>query len=91
MRLIEIEANELGGHQNQYISAEIETPEGWAIIPDEMELPETFPFVNITTKHGIVTSMTAGEMPPPPPEPEPEGDVWDELAEAIRNGVNDVD
>lgn len=29
--------------------------------------------------------------PEPEPDPEPEGDVWDDLANAIREGVNDVD
>lgn len=29
-------------------------------------------------------------MPEPEPEPEPEPDVWDELASAIREGVNKV-
>ena len=27
----------------------------------------------------------------PEPEPEPEGDIWDELAEAIKSGVNGID
>ena len=94
MRIIEIAANELGGHQNQFIDAVIEVPEGWAVIPDDMAIPETFPFVRITVRNGVVKSMVAGTVPPPdpdPPEPEPQGDVWDEIADAIRNGVNMVD
>lgn len=72
MRIIEIEALENGAHRNQSTSRDITVPEGWAVIPDDMELPATFPFVDITVEDGIVTSMTAGVMPPSPPEPEPE-------------------
>ena len=91
MRIIEIQINELGGHDNQTISENIPVPEGWAIIPEDMEIPETFPFVNIKVRDEYVTEMTAGVMPPPGPDPEPEGDVWDDMADAIREGVNDVD
>lgn len=91
MKIIEIAALENGGHRNQFTSTAIPVPEGWAIIPDDMEIPKTFPFVNITVLDEYVTSMTAGVMPPPGPDPEPEGDVWDDMAGAIREGVNDVD
>lgn len=91
MRIIEIQINELGGHDNQFSSVDIPVPEGWAIIPEDMEIPDTFPFVNITVLDEYVTSMTAGVMPPPGPDPEPEDDVWDDMAGAIREGVNDVD
>lgn len=91
MRIIEIEALENGAHRNQSTSRDIAVPEGWAVIPDDMELPATFPFVDIAVEDGVVTSMTAGVMPEPAPAPEPEPDIWDELADAIRNGVNGVD
>lgn len=75
MRIIEIAENELGGHQNQFIDAEIPIPDGWAIIPEDMTIPKTFPFVRITTKNGKVTSMVAGTMPPDEPvEPAPTAD-----------------
>jgi len=93
MRIIDLTPLENGAHQNQFTTAEIEVPAGWAIIPDEMEIPDTFPFVDVEASQGVVTKLTPGTVPPPspdPPEPEPEGDVWDELAEAIRNGVNNV-
>ena len=89
MRIIEINALENGSHRNQFTS-NIPVPEGWAIIPDDMEIPETFPFVIIEYVDGVVTKMIAGEVPPEP-TPEPEGDMWDELADAIRNGVNEVE
>lgn len=87
MRIIEIETLDNGAHNNQFTNRDIEVPEGWVIIPDDMEIPETFPFVSFHYRKGVVTDMAAGVVPPP----EPEGDIWDELAEAIRNGVNDVD
>lgn len=94
MKIIEIEANELGGHQNQFTNFPIPVPEGWAEIPEWMTIPDTFPFVNITVKNGKVKTMSAGTVPPPEPEPvppDPETDVWDEMAEAIRGGVNSVE
>lgn len=91
MRIIEIQGNELGGHDNQFSSVDIPVPEGWVIIPDEIEIPDTFPFVTFHYRAGKVIDMSPGTMPPPEPEPEPEPDIWDELAEAIKNGVNGVD
>ena len=35
-------------------------------------------------------SWSHASMPDPEPEPEPEPDVWDKLAAAIREGVNEV-
>jgi len=82
MRLIEIAENELGGHQNQDIAAEIPVPEGWAVIPPDMAIPETFPFVRITVKNQRVTSMVAGTMPPEP-EPTPPEPTADDILNAI--------
>lgn len=46
MKIIEIKALENGAHRSQtgYLSV---IPEGYAIIPDDMTIPDTFPFVNI--------------------------------------------
>ena len=70
MRLIEITANELGGHDNMNIITG-DAPEliEWAEIPDDMEIPSTFPFVDLTVRDGIVIEMREGVMPPTP-EPE---------------------
>ena len=71
MRIIEIAPLENGAHRNQ--SGGLRTvPEGWAVIPDSITIPETFPFVNIEVSGGVVTSMTAGVVPEPEPLPEPE-------------------
>jgi hypothetical protein len=50
MKIIKIAALENGAHKNQTINGEIPVPEGWAVIPDDMELPQTFPFVDITVE-----------------------------------------
>lgn len=71
MQIIEIEALENGAHRNQ--TGTFRTiPEGWAEVPSSIEIPDTFPFVNIEVKDGVVTSMTAGVVPEPEPEPTPE-------------------
>lgn len=49
MRIIEIQAHENGSHRNQTIYGVISVPEGWAVIPDDMETPN-FPFGEIETE-----------------------------------------
>lgn len=46
MRLIEIKALSNGAHRNQNANF-IKIPEGYALIPDDMPIPDTFPFVDI--------------------------------------------
>lgn len=104
MIILEIAAMENGGHKNQSVSwDEINVlsllPPGWAYVPKDMPIPDTFPFVNVEAEDGVVTNMTPGVVPPPepdPPEP-PSGDyatkedveaVYNELANAFREGVN---
>lgn len=71
MKIIEITVLDNGAHRNQ--SGTFRTvPAGWAVIPPDMEIPETFPFVDIEVSGQTVTSMTAGVVPEPEPEPTPE-------------------
>ena len=85
MHIVKIEQNLNGSHDDQ-LGVGIGIPEGWAIVPEEMQLPETYPFVNIEVEESdetfvneshekisvyVVTSMTAGKVPEPTPEPEP--------------------
>lgn len=63
MKIIEINALTNGAHRNQ--SGANVLPEGWAIIPDDVIIPESFPFVDIEVDGNIVTSMTAREVPKP--------------------------
>ena len=95
MLIVEIQPQENGAHRNQKPSGDLRTiPEGWAVVPDSITVPDTFPFVNIEVDGQTVTSMTAGSVPAPIPEPEPEPEpeyvTYEELAAAIREGVNAV-
>lgn len=67
MRIIEIAALENGAHRNQsgFVG---DVPAGWAAIPDGTEVPESFPFVDITVEDGVVTEMKAGILPDVPPD-----------------------
>ena len=65
MRIIEIAALSNGAHNNQTMGFDIPIPDGWAVIPEDMAIPDTFPFVHITAENGIVTSLTAGDVPEP--------------------------
>lgn len=79
MQIIEIKALENGAHNNQTSDAITSPPPGWAEIPAGMEIPETFPFVDIEVRGNVVTKMTAGVVPEPEPEPTPEPTQLDRL------------
>lgn len=95
MRLVEIAALENGAHRNQTIDFPVIIPDGWALIPDDMET-ENFPFGTLEAEEidGVmtVTAWTPGTVPDPGPDPDPEPDpeqtVWDELDSAYQEGVN---
>ena len=86
MRLIEINALSNGAHRNQIVFGNVTSPDGWAIIPDDMETPN-FPFGDVevenivhyrkmTTEEGTIqkpyTIPTVTKWEPLPiPEPEP--------------------
>ena len=71
MRIIEIAPLSNGAHRNQYTTLR-HVPDGWALVPDSITIPSTFPFVDITFENGVVTSMTPGVVPEPEPEPTPD-------------------
>ena len=92
MRIVEISTLDNGAHRNQSYHGVV--PEGWAVIRGNEEL-ENFPFGSFEVeytdgvpymKEGSWTPLPMPE-PEPIPEPEVEPDVWDELAEAYRQGV----
>lgn len=92
MKIIKIEPNENGGHANQ--SGGRHLPEGWAVVPDDMEC-ENFPFGDIVVEEidGVptVVEWIPRDIPEPEPIPEPEVETTDEdLANAILEGVNAV-
>lgn len=95
MNIIEIKSLENGGHNNKaYTGILGNVPEGWAVIQGDEELLN-FPFGSFDTEYidgvpfMVEGSWVPSEMPKPEPLPEPEvePDVWDELAEAYRQGV----
>ena len=65
MRIIEIQPLENGAHRNQTTTSTA-IPTGWAEIPADVAIPETFPFVDIQVEGNKVVSMTAGVVPEPP-------------------------
>ena len=70
MIIIEIQALPNGAHRNQTATSAV-IPAGWAIIPEDMPVPKTFPFVDLTAEGQRVVTMTAGTVPEPEPGPEP--------------------
>ena len=82
MRIIEIAALENGAHNNQSGNTLSLVPDGWAILPDDMETPN-FPFGDITVDDQtppVVTSWTPLPIPEPEPEPEPDPTTEDRVA-----------
>ena len=91
MLIIEISALENGAHRNQTGTFRNGLPDGWAVVPDDLEIPETFPFVTLEVEDGVVTAMTASTVPEPEPEPEPEPTLEDRVANiesAIERGLS---
>lgn len=95
MRIIEIEALSNGAHRNQTISTESPLPEGYAVIPEDMDTPN-FPFGEVTTEEidGVmmVTKWVAGTIPTPEAETETEVSELEQLRAdidyiAIMTGV----
>ena len=89
MLIIEIQPLENGAHRN--LTCNLNTiPEGWAEVPPEISVPDTFPFVDIEVNGQIVIDMTAGTVPEPEPEPEPEPTLEDRVSSietAIERGL----
>lgn len=79
MRIVEIQTLDNGAHRNQTVSGAVAVPDGWAEIPADVAIPETFPFVDIVVEGNKVVSMTAGVVPQPEPEPEPEPTETEQL------------
>ena len=78
MRIIEIMPLSNGAHRNQETTS-TRVPDGWAEIPSDVAIPETFPFVDLAVEGNQVVSMTAGAVPEPEPEPEPEPTETEQL------------
>lgn len=89
MTIIKIEPNDNGSHDNQtiygYTPKTFPVPEGWALIPEGMEIPGSYPFVGVEAKDGVVTRLTPGVVPEPGPEPE-RGYTEADLLSALLGG-----
>ena len=49
MTIVQIAPQSNGAHANQTtVNPLPEIPEGWAVVPEGLEIPDTFPFVDIT-------------------------------------------
>lgn len=79
MKIIEIQALDNGAHRNQTTTSTA-IPMGWAEIPADVAIPETFPFVVVEATNGVVTALTPGTVPEPQPEPEPTPAVDERVA-----------
>lgn len=62
MKIIEVRALSNGAHRNQTGVFPV-IPTGWAVIPDDMEIPASFPFVDVVAEGGVVTELLPGETP----------------------------
>lgn len=78
MKIIEIKPLPNGAHRNQTTTSTT-IPTGWAEIPADVSIPETFPFVDIQVEGQRVVSMTAGVVPDHEPQPEPEPTETEQL------------
>lgn len=80
MTIVKIEQNSNGSHNNQTTSMPLpEIPEGWAVIPEDMDIPSTFPFINIEVEGQVVTAISPGVVPEPEPMPDPEPTAEEDL------------
>lgn len=70
MRIIEIAALDNGAHRNQDGQLS-KVPEGWAMIPESMDL-ENFPFGKVTAEEIEQVMTVTGWVPGVLPEPERE-------------------
>ena len=91
MTMMQISALENGAHRNQTYHGFL--PKGWAIIPDGLDIPDTFPFVDITVEdfegRAVVATMTAGVVPEPTPQPDPMPSI-DERVATIENAMKSL-
>lgn len=88
MRIVEISSLDNGAHRNQTVTF-CDVPDGWAVIPDDMETPN-FPFGGIAVDNQtppVVTSWTP--LPIPEPEPDPVVSAKAEKITEIKQSCED--
>ena len=76
MLYITVDSTENGAHGYIECNYATKSPH-YALVPPSIQIPPSFPYVDIDVKNGIVTKMVARTVPyipepEPQPEPEPE-------------------
>lgn len=58
MKIVELNALENGAHRNRKTDFNVEIPDGWAIVSEDLATPPTFPFVKnlVQDESGVVIS-----------------------------------
>lgn len=69
MLIIEKVAMENGGHRNQKGNFR-NIPERWLVVPDDIEIPSTFPFVVLEMEGETLVSLLPGTLPGKTEDPE---------------------
>lgn len=93
MKIVEINQSSTGAHRNQTImfGKLSNIPDGWAVIPDDVEVPN-FPFGEVTATEvdGVmtVTNWVAGTVPEPVVLPEEEPETGIGAVEQLRADVD---
>lgn len=56
MKIVELVALENGAHRNRKTDFDVEVPDGWALVSEDLEIPATFPFVKnlVQDESGVV-------------------------------------
>lgn len=87
MQIVEIKQLDNGAHRNQSSSSIKTVPDGWALIPDDMEC-ENFPFGNLEAEEidGVMTVTKWAPLPIPEPEPEEYEPTADDILTALLTG-----
>lgn len=85
--IVEIKELENGGHGNQTGEYFNEIPEGWAVIPKDVETPN-FPFGEVTVKEVDGVMTVTKWTPKPIPEPEPITEPEPSEAERLRADID---
>lgn len=93
MTIVQIEQLPNGAHMNQTMDSFLSIPDGWALIPDDMDTLN-FPFGQVTVEElgGVmtVTNWTPGIIPDPEPDPEPEPTEVEQLRAQVADLQNQI-
>lgn len=56
MQIVELVPVENGAHRNHKTDFDVDVPDGWAVVSDDLEIPATFPFVKnlVQDESGVV-------------------------------------